>query len=128
MPVKLWALAACASASIVWRIRVGPVVGPFGEVQTGDLLRESVQVLFGDVAGVLSALLVVEGLDEVPHLRLLARGECRDLLGFEGFRFPRGGLEGAVFDPQLAELTQLRISEGRAPSVNFWQIGHSRSP
>src|SRR6185437_15871543 len=76
--------------------------GPAAEVQPGDLLGKRLQILLGHVFGVLFALLVVEELDVVPSLGLLARGQRRDLLRPERFRFARRRLQVAVFDPQLA--------------------------
>src|SRR3954454_16332550 len=46
--------------------RVVAVGLPRGQVQPGTLLSETLEVALGDVAAVLSALLVVEELDEVP--------------------------------------------------------------
>src|SRR5207248_5790688 len=100
-----------------WRSREAAVVGGLGvgrdvagegcvaasglpgaEIQAGHLLRESAQIALRHVAGVLFALLVVEELDVLPHLALLAGGQRRDLLRAERFRFARGRLERAEFD------------------------------
>ena len=110
------ALAVWASASILdLEFGLLAFAGPLGHIQSGNLLGDVAEILFGDVAAVLLALLVVEGLDEVPQFGLLARGQGGGLLGVEGFRFAGGGLEVVVFDPQLPCLTQVSINGLRAP-------------
>jgi len=99
--VKLWLLASWVS-----------IGRPFGEVQAGHLLGQALEVAFGHIAAALFSLLVVEELDEVPGLVLLARGERRDLLVAERFGFACGRLERAVFDPQLARLDPLLNDAG----------------
>src|ERR1035437_797260 len=87
------------------------VARPFREFQA-RLFREALEVGFGDVARALFALLVVEELDVLPHLALLARCERGDLLGFEGFRFARARLQRAVFDAHLARAPPLLHDRG----------------
>src|ERR1700683_2637283 len=89
------------------------IAGPLREVQPGHLFGDALEVAFGDVAAVLFALLVVYALDEVPGLVLLAGGQRGDLLGFEDFRFARGRLQRAVFDPQLARAHPLGDDRGK---------------
>ena len=75
--------------------------GPSGEAQPRHFLCQFLEEGFRHIAAVLFALLVVEELDVVPHLLLLAGCERGDLLSLERFRFLRGSLERVVFDPQL---------------------------
>src|ERR1700704_67790 len=58
---------------------------PARKVQPRYLLGQFLEVFLGHVARVLFALLVVEELDVVPHLLLLARSERGDLLRAERF-------------------------------------------
>src|SRR5262249_49907346 len=67
-----------------------------------NLLRQALEEAFGDVAAVLRPLLLIEELDEVPHLVLPAGGQRRDLLSPERARGPRRGLKRAVLDLELA--------------------------
>ena len=123
-------LAAWASSS-TWSANAGSLrsLVHWRQVQARHLLGEPLEVAFGHVAAVLFSLLVVEGLDEVPHLVLLARGQRGDLLGLEDFRFARGGLAGSRYSIfSLPVRTHFWMIDGSAPSVNSLQIGHSRSP
>ena len=106
VPVRPSLLAAWASVviSVVERGLLRSDC-PLVEVQTGDLLGEPCRKVSVDVVRALSLLLVVEELDVVPRLFLLARGECRLLLGVERFLVLRRRLQAAVFDPDLASLT-----------------------
>src|SRR6266516_81940 len=100
-----------------WRSREAAVVGGLGvgrdaagerrvaasgfpgvEVEAWHLPCEFVQIALRHITGVLFALLVVEELDVLPHLALLAGRERRDLLRAERFGFARGRLERAEFD------------------------------
>jgi hypothetical protein len=78
-------LAARASLVIVSASSASLRAAVGAQVQPGHLLRQALQLAFGDIATVLFALLVVEELDEVPHLVLLAGRERRNLLDLEDF-------------------------------------------
>ena len=109
VPLKPSLLAAWASvATSLASSWLAAVAGPLREVQPGHLAGDALDVFFGHVARVLFSLLVVEGLDEVPRLVLLARRVGRHLLGLEDFRFARRRLQRVVFDPQLARAHPLR--------------------
>ena len=129
MPVNPALLAACLSASTSFA-SAGSERSAVqrGEVQPRHLLGEALEVGFGDVARVLFALLVVEDLDEVPPLVLLARGEAATcwVLKTSGSRVAVSIEWYSIFS--LPVRTYFWMTDGSAPSVNSLQIGHSRSP